>query len=115
VGEEGQYAGRELICDAIENTWIAECGRKADWGSFDAFVSALSAAELSSGEHALSYTSPSVGRFVTGWDATPAVDGDPIPLHGYPLVESPWAFSRFGSGELTIRYGEQVHQIWFNQ
>ena len=46
VGDEGQYAGRELQCAAQENTWLVECGREADWGSFDAFVAALKAAPV---------------------------------------------------------------------
>ena len=33
----------------------------------------------------------------------------------YPLVDSPWAHSAFGSGELTLRYGDAVHELWFNQ
>jgi hypothetical protein len=115
VGEQGQYAGRELICYAPQNTWLVECGREADWGSFDAFVDALRSADIQASDGMIAYASPSVGRFVTGWDATPTVDGEPIRLHGYPLVESPWAYSRFGSGELTIRYGQEIYEIWFNQ
>jgi hypothetical protein len=30
-------------------------------------------------------------------------------------VDSPWASSAFGSGELTITYGDERHEIWFNQ
>jgi hypothetical protein len=56
-----------------------------------------------------------VGEFVTGWDVPPTIDGEPIPLRRYPLVESPWATSRFGSGELTLRYGDEIYEIWFNQ
>jgi hypothetical protein len=115
VGDQGQYAGRELICDAGENTWLVECGRKADWGSFEAFVAALSAAEVTSSEGTLAYASPSIGSFVTGWDVVPTVGGAPFQLHGYPLVESPWAFSRFGSGELRVQYGDEAYDIWFNQ
>jgi hypothetical protein len=63
----------------------------------------------------LAYESPSIGRFVTGWDATPTVGGEPIQLHGYPLVDSPWAHADFGSGELAIRYGDEVYEIWFDQ
>ena len=45
----------------------------------------------------------------------PTVGGEPIQVHGYPLVDSPWAHADFGSGELTIRYGDEVYEIWFNQ
>jgi hypothetical protein len=115
VGEEGQYAGRELQCSAPENTWLVECGRAADWGSFNAFVRALVSAKIETRDGGLHYESPSVGRFVTGWDVTPTINGEPIPLRGYPLVESDWAYSKFGSGEMTIRYGDQTYDLWFNQ
>lgn len=114
VGDYGQYAGRELICYAPENTWLVECGREADWGAFDAFVNAVRSAPIEAKDGALAYESPSIGRFVTGWEVTPTENGGPIQLHGYPLVDSPWAYSAFGSGELTIRYGDEVYEIWFN-
>ncbi|MBN1564553.1 MAG: hypothetical protein JXA10_11980 [Anaerolineae bacterium] len=115
ISDEGQYAGRELQCAAPENTWLVECGRKADWNSFDAFVNALQAASVASENGVITYQSPTIGTFVTGWDVTPTVDGEAIKLHDYPMVESPWAYSRFGSGELTIRYGDAQYDIWFNQ
>ena len=115
VGAEGQYAGRELICTAPDNTWLVECGREAEWGSFEAFVSALKTAEIGEQDGVVTYQSPSAGRFVTGWDVAPTIDGAPIQLHGYPLVDSSWACSAFGSGELAIRYGDQLYEIWFNQ
>jgi hypothetical protein len=122
VGEHGPYAGRELICEAEENTWLVECGREANWGSFDAFVEALTTAQIEvrhDEDHdadEIHYDSPSLKRiFITGWDVTPTVEGEPIPLSGYPLVDSPWAHADFGSGELTLRYGAESYEIWFNQ
>lgn len=115
VGTDGQYAGRELQCAAPENTWLVECGRAADWGSFGAFVNALTAAQIETRDGALVYESPSVGRFVTGWNVTPMANGAAIPVRGYPLVDSAWASSRFGSGEMLIRYGDEIYELWFNQ
>ncbi|MBN1935129.1 MAG: hypothetical protein JW934_10715, partial [Anaerolineae bacterium] len=115
VGDWGQYAGRELVCPAGENTWLVECGREADWGSFDVFVQALTWAKIEVDQGAIVYQSPSVGRFVTGWEVTPTADDKPIQLDRYPLVDSPWACSQFGSGEMKICYGDQVYEIWFNQ
>ena len=43
---ESYYASRELVCAAPEHTWLVECGRQADWGSFDAFVQAVSGAKI---------------------------------------------------------------------
>ncbi|MGC9522717.1 MAG: hypothetical protein ACP5HG_12655 [Anaerolineae bacterium] len=114
-GKHGQYAGRELVCTAGENTWLVECGRKADWGGFDTFVEALLAADVTEGEDGLTYDSPSIGRFTVGWEGTPTVEGKPVQLRGYPLVDSPWAHADFGSGELTLRYEDEIYEIWFNQ
>jgi hypothetical protein len=114
VGQTGQFAGRELQCAAPENTWIAECGRATDWPSFDAFVTALSSAAISSRDGAVTYNSPSIGPFTTGWDVTATVNGEPIQTRGYPMVESPWAHSAFGSGELAITYGGERYEVWLN-
>jgi hypothetical protein len=115
VGDDGQYAGRELICDAPENTWLVECGREADWGSFDTFVNALASANIETHDGAIIYASPSIGRFLTGWDVNPTINDELIQLHGYPLVDSAWAHSDFGSGALKITYGDATHEVWFNQ
>jgi hypothetical protein len=115
VGDNGQYAGRELICDAEENTWLVECGREADYGSFERFVKTLQSAQIAERDGIVEYSSPSIGTLVTGWDIVPTVNDEPIQLAGYPLANSPWAYSRFGSGEMTIRYQGQEYEIWFNQ
>ncbi len=114
VGDFGQYAGRELVCRARENTWLVECGREVDWGSFDGFVAALSSAKIESQKSEIRYVSPTIGEFVTGWDVAPTVAGEPLQLRGYPLVDSPWAYSAFGSGEMTLRYGDETYALWFN-
>ncbi len=115
LGDYGQYAGRELQCWADENTWLVECGREADWTSFDAFVNALSAARVAAQDGTVTFDSPSIGRLVTGWDVTPTVAGKPIELSRYPLVDSAWAHSDFGSGEILLKYGDEIYELWFNQ
>jgi len=114
-GETGQYAGRELQCEARENTWLVECGREVDWGSFEAFIQALKNARVEEVEGGIIYHSPSIGEFRTGWDIAPAVGGQPLKLNGYPLYDSPWAHADFGSGEMAIHYGDELYEIWFNQ
>jgi hypothetical protein len=115
VGDSGQYAGRELICEARATTWLAECGRAADWGSFDDFVRAILAAPLEDRGDSVLYVSPSIGRLESGYAGAPTLDGRPVQLRGYPLVDSPWAQSRFGSGEYVFRYGGQEIERWLNQ
>lgn len=115
IGEHGQYAGRELICYAPENTWIVECGRKADWDSFDEFVRTLKDAKIEEDKGTLIYFSPSIGKFVTGWDIVPTVNDTPIQTHEYSLVNSIWAHSDFGSGKMLLCYDNERREIWFNQ
>jgi hypothetical protein len=114
-GDFGQYAGRELQCTARENTWIVECGRETDWGSFEAFTRALVAAKVEEVDGAVHYSSPSIGEFVTGWDVSPTADGLPIQLHGYPLYDSAWAHADYGAGSMAIHYGDQEYEIWMDQ
>lgn len=114
VGNYGQYAGRELICYAPENTWLIECGREADWGSFKAFVQAVKSASIAAKGGEVIYDSPSIGRFVTGWDAQPTVADEPVQTRDYPLLESPFGESRYGSGEMTLRYGADKLRLYFN-
>jgi len=114
LGNSGQYAGRELICPAKENTWIVECGREADWKSFDAFVAALKSAAVRSDRGRVAYDSPSIGRFVTGWDIPPTVAGEPVQTRDYGLVESPFALSAYGSGEMVLRHGDERLRLFFN-
>ena len=111
----GQYAGRELVCDAPENTWIIECGRQVEYDSFDTFVKVLTQAPIEERDGSIAYVSPSIGRFVTGWDVAPTVNGEPIQLAGYPMVDSPWAHAEFGSGEMVITYQGNRRELWFNQ
>jgi hypothetical protein len=34
---------------------------------------------------------------------------------GVHLIDSAWAHSEFGSGELVLQHGDQVYELWFNQ
>jgi len=115
VGALGQYAGRELQCPAQENTWLVECGREADWGSFDAFMAALQSARIDAQGGVVTYVSPSCGTFVTGWDVVPTVRGQRIRLANYPMVDSNWAFSEYDSGRLSLCYGDDTATIYFGQ
>lgn len=115
VGSEGQYAGRELQCAAEDNTWLVECGRRADWSSFDAFCRALEGAAIEVADGVITYHSPSVGAFVTGWDVRPTVGGEPVPLRGYPMVSSDWAYSEYDSGRLALCRGEETYTVYFGQ
>ena len=113
TGRKGQYAGRELICPAEENTWLVECGREADAGSFKDFIKSIGDAVIESRDGAVTYNSPSIGRFVTGWDVMPTVEGEPIQTRDYELLESPYGESDYGSGEMTLRHGKEKLRLFF--
>ncbi len=90
--------------DGVENVWIVEMGRAEDWASFEAFRDAVLAADVSvtprpTPERSQSagfqvfhvvYQSPSQGEVTLDWDETFTVDGETIPLEGFPRMESPW-------------------------
>ena len=72
-------------------------------------------ARVSAQAGVITYESPTAGTFITGWDANPTINGEPIALRRYPLVGSAWAHSEFGSGKLVLTYGDEVYELWFNQ
>lgn len=115
VGRLGPYAGRELLCRSAENAWVVECGRKADNGSFDDFVASIVTTNPVSNNGQLTYASPSVGSIVFGWTGLATVNGNERPLSGYPLVDSLFAQSAFGSGEMILKHGDTVEELFFNQ
>lgn len=112
LGEKGQYAGRELVCHAKENIWLAECGRKEDWGSFENFIDGIKKADIQSIEGGLMYNSPSIGQFIVGWEIDPTVNGEKIKTKDYPLLESPFGYSAFGSGHITLRLEDRIMDIF---
>ena len=115
VGRLGPYAGRELMCRASKNAWIVECGRKVDNGSFEDFVAAVGATKPACVDGQVTYESPSVGKVVFGWTGPAMVNGEEQALSGYPLIDSPFAQSRFGSGEMVLQHGDSVEELFFNQ
>lgn len=115
VGRLGPYAGRELICRASRNAWIVECGRKADEGSFEAFVERIASVRPEREGDGVVYGSGSVGKIEFGWTGPATVNGEARAVSGYPLIDSPYAYGEFGKGEVTLRYGNRVEELWFNQ
>jgi hypothetical protein len=90
-----------------QNVWIVECGSQSEWGSFADFRAAILAADLtvtplegaalpegvSNGPvFDVVYHSPSQGVMEFGWEGPLRVDGEVVPIDGYPRMEN-----RFGS------------------
>jgi hypothetical protein len=98
-----------------DNVWIVECGREADWGSFEAFRTAVAAAAISvtptqdgvvppaeGPAYDVSYASPSQGLVTFGWTQPLTVAGQPVPVGGYDRYDNPWAKTPYGSLENVI-------------
>jgi hypothetical protein len=108
-GPEVPTNGMTLPFDLVaaggpDNVWIVECGRAADWGSFEAFRAAVRAAPvavtarttgLPDGAYppflAVAYGSPSQGAVEFSWTGPLRVAGREIAITGYPRMSNPWA------------------------
>jgi hypothetical protein len=106
----GRYAGRELICRAESNVWIVEAGRKEVWGEFSHFVAAFADREPAVHAGAVEYSSPSVGEIDMGWHGPILLNGRAMSFD-YPLVDSPYGYSEYDSGKMTIRHGDAKAEL----
>ncbi|MBX3027267.1 hypothetical protein KF840_20410 [bacterium] len=95
-----------------DNVWIIECGRAADWGSFDAFRAAVAGAAVSVAPRPpvdgrldgfdVTYDSPSQGRLAFGWQAPFTRDGIALPIRDFPRRDNPWSQTAYGSPRTAI-------------
>lgn len=98
--KEGLYAGRELVCDGNEVVWLAECGSASEDGSFEEFMARMTAASVTREGDTIRFASPGSGCMVFGLTEGFTIDGADVPIHS-DLVNSPWLYSRYGSGKFT--------------
>ncbi|MDF2924583.1 MAG: hypothetical protein K0R57_3497 [Paenibacillaceae bacterium] len=99
--EEGEYAGRELICRGAVHAVICEAGIQEDFGSFAAFCEAVQKNEIGFDPAAmsLSYVSAQAGQL--------HMDGSGRTLNGrrvafpYPTYDGPYMQSAYDSGVIT--------------
>jgi len=95
-----------------DNVWIVECGRAADWGTFDAFRDAIAAAPVevtplppigtNAGGFDVAYDSPSRGHITFGWDAPLTVNGVGTPIAAYPRRDNPYSRTEYGDPHTAI-------------
>ncbi|MCP4131510.1 MAG: hypothetical protein GY754_11075 [bacterium] len=57
-----KFTDIEVVADGKQNIWICEMGRKADYGSFENFISSIGSAKITSLGLSVTYQSPSQGR-----------------------------------------------------
>jgi hypothetical protein len=103
----------ELVADVQENVWVVELGSADEHASFEAFVEAISAAELTFGEE-VRYVSPTVGAVEVGWEGAMTVGGQPIDLGPYPRWSNPHCSTPFGDRTTVIGHGDLRLELDFN-
>jgi hypothetical protein len=97
------------------NVWISEVGDAGRWGTFDAFVTALSTAAIDvtdlgstggvSRGFDVSYSSPSEGTMTFSWTGPLTVDGTEVPLHGANRFDNAFGTTAFGDTSVEIGDG----------
>jgi hypothetical protein len=115
----------DLVADGgADNVWIVECGRRARWGSFDAFRRAIQASTVQieprgatslgvSPGYDVVFRSPSQGEIRFGWASPLTVAGREQPLGSYARYDNPWAHAGFDSRALEIRHGRHGVRLDF--
>ena len=86
----------DLIADGTANVWIAELGSIEEHASFEAFVTAITAAEVAAGE-TVTYASPTIGAVEVGWEGPMTVDGAEVDLGPYSRWDNAYSHTEFGS------------------
>ena len=98
-----------------DNVWIGEVGSAERWGSFDAFVAAVTAAPVTvtdlgeaggvSQGFDVAYASPTEGELTFSWTGPLTVDGAEVALHGEDRYANPFGTTAFGDTTVAIAEG----------
>jgi len=98
-----------------DNVWIVECGRQAEWGSFENFRAAITASHVEvttlpksgplPGGFDVVYDSSSQGRMTFGWNAALTIKGTAVPISNSPRYDNPWSQTPFDTRQLQIAGG----------
>lgn len=102
--EQGPDAGQELIAVGRQNIWLLQMGRRKVEGSFDHFVAAVTGASLEIEGLQVTYDSPGNGRVQFGWEGPLMVEGEEVPLRGYPRWENPYLQAGFDEKHFVISH-----------
>jgi hypothetical protein len=108
--KDGPDADQEIISLSRKNVWIVQLGRKSVDGPFETFVSSVSSSPLSIRGFQVEYQAPNLGLVVFDWEGDLTLDGETIPLTGYPRWDNPYIQVAFGATHYTIDYnGQKLH------
>lgn len=99
-----------------DNVWITEVGDAERFGSFDAFIAAVTAApvdvtDLGTGADGLSegfevtYGSPTQGEMSFSWTGPLTVDGAEVDIHPEARIDNPYAQVALGDDLIRIAKG----------
>lgn len=105
--EREPYAEIELRAAAPDNIWICELGDVNQYASFERFVTAISAAQVTCAGLHVSYRSPSLGELRFGWAEPLRVDGQPQPLHNDRRFDNPYCQAELGERRYVIAHGDE--------
>ncbi len=101
----------EIQSAGAKNCWIVEMGSVAEWGSFDAFVNAVSAAQVNICPQSLGYqvvyVSPSQGQVAVAWEGAMTVAGAPVDLGPYDRFDNKYCSSSYGSLKTVIEFDHE--------
>jgi len=106
---EGPDADQEVIALGRENVWIVQLGRKSVDGSFNDFVAAITSAPVNIVGLKVAYQAPGLGLVSFDWEGDLTLEGDAIPLDGYPRWMNPYTQAEFGTAQYVIAFqGQQL-------
>ncbi len=105
-----------------EDVWIVEVGDVDRWGSFEAFVGAVTATTIDVVDHGwgddgahrgfdVRYPSPSEGVLEVGWTGPLRVDGREVPIGDHPRFDNPFTQVATGSTEVVIDDGAGAYRL----
>jgi hypothetical protein len=102
--EQGPDADQEIIALGRQNVWLCQLGRRAVNGTFEDFVAAVSRAPLEVDGLQVDYQAPSIGTLTFDWKGPLTVEGEEVPLDGYPRWDNPYLQAAFGDLQYTIAF-----------
>lgn len=114
-----QTAERGDTCDLFapgrQNIWVCETGTKAQWGSFERFVHAVTSAKVDCGTLQVNYSSPSAGIVTFGWDDAFVVAGNEQPLRWAYRYDNPYCHAPFNTHQIEIKKGRSKLTLDFGR
>ena len=112
---EGTDADQEIVAPGYKNVWITQLGRASVDGSFADFVSAVANANLTVSGLKVQYDAAGIGEVSFGWEDDFTVNGQNVPLDGYPRFDNPYAHIDFNSLTYEIEYNGLSLQLDFDK